>query len=321
MQKEHSTDTDETTEKVRRKNTSCEAVCSGTKHLGVPEHHTSKRDKKAIEEMERAVYDNGKAPAGSVLSLEYKACGALRKSETASLIIGRLVRTTEHGRIEYLQVEPACEVNEKCTREKTDGNENVSMDDNEKIEVDSDEGSFAEEDWIDPEQNEVPKWMEPDLQMMKKTRKGGRKKTSMRYNRYSDDFLIDKKQPAEIGEELVNVGELVANEEWRIINDSEHSLHDDHTKPEREMDLEQSEIERRENTKLRILEWMHNLEADEKEAQSIQQVDVSATKHLKTENPLFGWTATDRPLKIPSDNLSHVPSTGMSINSFLREWG
>ena len=50
--------------------------------------------------------------------------------------------------LEYLLVEPACEVNE---------NENVSMDNNEKIDVDSDEGSFAEEDWNDPEQNEVPK--------------------------------------------------------------------------------------------------------------------------------------------------------------------
>ena len=43
----------------------------------------------------------------------------------------------------------------------------------------------------------------------------------MRYNRYGDDFLIDKIQPDEIGEELVNVGELVANEEWHIINDIE----------------------------------------------------------------------------------------------------
>ena len=52
--------------------------------------------------------------------------------------------------LEYLLVEPACEVSEKGTREKNDGNQDVSMDDNEKIEVDSDEGSFAEEDWNDP---------------------------------------------------------------------------------------------------------------------------------------------------------------------------
>ena len=46
----------------------------------------------------------------------------------------------------------------------------------------------------------------------------------MRYIRFGDDSLIDKIKPDEIGEELVSVGELVANEEWHIINDSEHSL-------------------------------------------------------------------------------------------------
>ena len=44
--------------------------------------------------------------------------------------------------LEYVVVEPACEVNEKGTREKNDGNENLSLDDNEKIEVDSEAGSF-----------------------------------------------------------------------------------------------------------------------------------------------------------------------------------
>ena len=48
----------------------------------------------------------------------------------------------------YWLAEPACEVNERGNREKNDGNEDVSMDDNEKIDVDSDAGSFAEEDWI-----------------------------------------------------------------------------------------------------------------------------------------------------------------------------
>ena len=140
----------------------------------------------------------------------------------------------------------------------------------------------------------------------------------MRYNRYGDGFLIDKIQRDEIGEELLNVGELVADEECKIINDSEHSLQEDYSVSEREVDLEQSEIERRENTKLMILEWMQNLETDEKEAQNIQQVDDSARKHVKTGNPLFGWTATDRPLEIPPDNLNPAPSTGTSMKNFVQ---
>ena len=191
--------------------------------------------------------------------------------------------------LEYLLVEPACEMNERDTREKNDGNEEVRMDDNEKIEVDSDEGSFAEEGWNDPEQNEVPKWTEPDLPMTTGTRKGDRKRTGMRCNSYGDDFLIDKIQPDEISEEWVNVGELVADEEWQIINDSKFFLQEDYTLAEREVDLEQGEIDRRENTSLSVLERMHSLETDEKETQNIQQVDVSAMKQVKTGNPLFDW--------------------------------
>ena len=119
--------------------------------------------------------------------------------------------------LEYLLVEPACEVNKKRNREKNDGNEGVSMDDNEKIEADSDAESSAEEDWNDPEQNDVPKWTEPDLPITAGTRSGNRKRTVMRYNIDGDDFLIDKIRPDELGEELLIAGELVADDEWQII--------------------------------------------------------------------------------------------------------
>ena len=91
------------------------------------------------------------------------------------------------------------------------------MDDNENIEAGSDGGSFAGEDWNDPEQDEVPKWTEPDVPMTTKTRKGGRKRTGMRYCRYGDDFLIDKIRPEELGEELVNVDELPTEHQGKAI--------------------------------------------------------------------------------------------------------
>ena len=56
------------------------------------------------------------------------------------------------------------------------------------------------------------------------------------------------------------------------------------------------------------------MQADDKETQSIQQVDISAGKHLKRGNSLFDWTATDRPFNITPDNLSPAPS----INIFVR---
>ena len=44
-------------------------------------------------------------------------------------------------------------MNEKGTREKNDGNEDLSLDDNEKIEAESEAESFVEEVWNDTEQD------------------------------------------------------------------------------------------------------------------------------------------------------------------------
>ena len=82
----------------------------------------------------------------------------------------------------------------------------TSMVDKEKIDVLSDEGSFAEEDWNEPDQNGMPEWIEPYKLMTTETRRGGYKNTSMRYKRYGDDFLIDKIKPGEIGADLVSMG-------------------------------------------------------------------------------------------------------------------
>ena len=54
----------------------------------------------------------------------------------------------------------------------------------------------------------------------------------MRYNRYGDDFLIDKIQPDELSEELLSVGELAADDEWQIINGSEHYPQEHYSTPE-----------------------------------------------------------------------------------------
>ena len=67
---------------------------------------------------------------------------------------------------------------------------------------------------------------------------------------------------------------------------------------------------------MRILEWMRGVKGKGDEDQSIQQVDLLTEKHVKTKNPLFGWTASDRPLEIPPDNLEPASSTGTSINIF-----
>ena len=140
----------------------------------------------------------------------------------------------------------------------------------------------------------MPKWTEPELPMTTKTRKGGRKKIEMRYNRYGDDFLIERTQPEEVGEEMVNVGDLVADEELQIINDSQHSWREEHTSPEKKIDLEQSEIERRENTNLRILELMHGLQAEDKKRKASNRLTYQRGSSCKEETRcLVGGRQTD----------------------------
>ena len=115
--------------------------------------------------------------------------------------------------------------------------------------------------------------------------------------------------------------DIVSDKQWQIINNKKHFWQEGHIVPEREIDLEQNKTEKREHTNLRILKWIHSLPADGAERQSIQQVDLSAAKHVKEKRPLFSWTATERLLDIPAGNLSSAPSTRMSINIFFAgEW-
>ena len=59
---------------------------------------------------------------------------------------------------DYLMMDPACEVNERGTREKNDGNEALEegtsppldLNPNETIEADEETLPYAEEDWQDP---------------------------------------------------------------------------------------------------------------------------------------------------------------------------
>ena len=53
-------------------------------------------------------------------------------------------------------------------------------------------------------------------------------------------FMIDKIRPEKLGEEMLKMADLVADDEWQIINDSEHSWQEDYTSPEKKVDLEQS---------------------------------------------------------------------------------
>ena len=89
-------------------------------------------------------------------------------------------------------------------------------------------------------------------------------------------MLIDIIRPEEVRTELVGIGELTPDQEWHIIRNDYSFWQEDHSVLELEMDLEQCETDKREQTIFRILKWMYNLTVDEQEGITKQQVDNSA---------------------------------------------
>ena len=114
---------------------------------------------------------------------------------------------------DYLMMDPACEVNEKSTRGKNDGNEvleegsssTLDLDPNEVIEADEETLLYAEEDWQDTEEIEVPKNLEPDLPFTIQTRQSDRTRLTKKYNPYGDDFVKDRIDLKKIVEEKVGL--------------------------------------------------------------------------------------------------------------------
>ena len=144
-------------------------------------------------------------------------------------------------------MDPACEVNEKGTSEKNDGNEVVEegtsppldLDPNEVIEADEETLPYAEEGWQDPEQMEVPKNLEPDLPFTIQTRQSDRTRLTKKYNPYGYDFVVDRIDLKKIVEEVVGLEEITVSLDIDIVDDHDEEWVDDRSKPEVEFDNEQ----------------------------------------------------------------------------------
>ena len=122
---------------------------------------------------------------------------------------------------DYLMMDPACEVNEKDTREKNDGNEVVEegtspplgLDPNEVIEADEKTLPYAEEDWQASEQMEVPKNLEPDIPFKIQTRQNDRTISKKKYNPYGDDFVADRIDLKKIVEVVVGLEGITVSQD------------------------------------------------------------------------------------------------------------
>ena len=187
-------------------------------------------------------------------------------------------------------MDPSCEVNEKGTRGKNDGNEVVEegssppldLDPNEVIEADEETLPYAEEDWQEPEQLEVPKNLEPDLPFRIQTRQSDRTRLTKKNNSYGDDFVVDRIDLKKIVEELVGLEEITVSQDIDIVDDHNEEWVDDRSKPEVEFDDEQQQSYEQDFTNLRVLEWLNEMTLDPKETSvTIQDVDRESIKYIK----------------------------------------
>ena len=228
---------------------------------------------------------------------------------------------------------PACEVNERGTREKNDGNVVVEegtstpldLDPNEEIEADDETLPYAEEDWQDPEQMEVPKNLEPDLPFTIQTRQNDGTRPKKKYNPYGDDFVVDSLDLKKIVEEVVGLEGITVSQDIDIVDDHGQEWIKDRSKPEVEFDDEQQEPYEKDLTNLRVLEWLNEMTSDPKETSvNIQDVDHESTKYIKTERDDPSWAAQEGQLLIPASNLdliSGMRSTRTSMHIFVRGVG
>ena len=233
---------------------------------------------------------------------------------------------------DYLMMDPACEVNEKGTREN-DGNEVVEegtdtpldLDPNEVIEADDETLPYAEKNWQDPEQMEFPENLEPDLPFTMQTRQSDGTRPRNKYNPYGDDFVVDRIDLKKIVEEVVGLEEITVSQDIDIVDDHDDEWVDDRSKPEVEFDDEQQQSYEQDLTNLRVLEWLSEMTSDPEETSvTIQDVDRESMKYIKAERDDPSWAAQEGQLLIPPSNLNLKPgmrSTGTSMDIFVRGVG
>ena len=197
----------------------------------------------------------------------------------------------------------------KGTREKNDGNEVIEegtnapldLDPNEVIEADDETLPYAEEDWQDPEQIEVPKNLEPDLPFTMQTRQSDGSRHRKKYNPYGDDFVVDRIDLKKIVEEMVGLEGIKVSQDIDIVDDHHQKWIEDRSKPEVEFDEEQLESYEEDLTNLRILEWLNEMTSDPKGTSiTIQDVDRESMKYIKTERDDPSWAAQEGQLLIPA---------------------
>ena len=136
--------------------------------------------------------------------------------------------------------------------------------------------------------------MEPDLPFTMQSRQNDGTRPRKKYNRYGDDFVVDRIDLKKIVEEVVGLEELTVSQDIDILDDHDNEWVDDRLKPEVEFDDEQQQSYEQDLTNLCVLEWLNEMTSDPEETSvTIQEVDRESMKYIKTERDDPSWAAQE----------------------------
>ena len=130
--------------------------------MGISERYTTERNEKAPKKWRRPFMVTKVHQEGGFYRLRTGRAAHYEniKPHNPSTEDWCIPADMEEG--DYLMTDPACEVNEKGTRENDvsevveETSPTLDLDPNEVIEADDETLPYAEEDWRDPEEMEVP---------------------------------------------------------------------------------------------------------------------------------------------------------------------
>ena len=124
--------------------------------MGISERHTTERDEKAPKKMEGTLHDYRAAPGGRFYRLSTGRAAHYEniKPHNPSTEDWCIPADMEEG--DYRMMDPACEVNEKGTREKKDGNEVEEEGTDTPLDLDPNEDDHDDE-WVDD-------WSKPEVE-------------------------------------------------------------------------------------------------------------------------------------------------------------
>ena len=248
-----------------KKDCGCKNLLSRRLYLGVPGGSSTKENQKIAEKMARPISNHWSAQRRSFLSVESRTSSILQENQAPQCHIWGVVCFSRHAWWGLFDSGSCLRGEWKRYARQNDGNEVINNCD-----------------------------LPLDLTFLSplKHARAKEEKNKKWYNAYGEDFVVDRIVLSDAMDSIVGLDELLAPQEIDLVDDTKQHCIDDHSELEVEFEPETEQKHDQELTKLRVLEWLHDLPADPKETfLTIQDVEQNSIKFISHDNTY--WVQLD----------------------------